>query len=245
MKLTVGERIALLERDKANRLHTHPALYVSLTLMFVLVTAGFFYQGAHAIAIPRGGDGAGGADATKITLPTGCEANEAIVSTGTDGEVRCEDGLLIGASGSITIVNGGTALAFSNSNTSLKESGADELQLQGLLGLLFTNGTDFVEANVVATGINWSFDDDETPDVLYEESNDTGYSITTNNIDIISSETSGTITLSGGTGTATTFTGAICVCSDSTANNSVQCAVSGDTLTATGTTTDVIVYVCF
>ena len=61
MKLTIEERMALLEKDKANRLHTHPALYVGLTLMFVLLTVGYFYQSAYAIAIPRGGgDGAGG-----------------------------------------------------------------------------------------------------------------------------------------------------------------------------------------
>lgn len=55
---------------------------------------------------------------------------------------------------------------------------------------------------------------------------------------------SGTITLSGGTGTATVTSGARCVCTDSTANASVKCAVSGTTLTATGTTTDVITYLC-
>lgn len=55
----------------------------------------------------------------------------------------------------------------------------------------------------------------------------------------------GTITLSGGTGTATVPTGARCVCSDSTAVAAVRCAVSSTTLTATGTTTDVIVYHCF
>jgi hypothetical protein len=54
----------------------------------------------------------------------------------------------------------------------------------------------------------------------------------------------GSITLSAGSGTATTFSGAKCVCTDTTANASVKCAVSGTTLTATGTTTDVIAYVC-
>jgi hypothetical protein len=55
----------------------------------------------------------------------------------------------------------------------------------------------------------------------------------------------GTISLSGGTGTATVLSGHRCVCTDTTANVSVKCAVSGTTLTATGTTTDVIAYFCF
>lgn len=63
--------------------------------------------------------------------------------------------------------------------------------------------------------------------------------------DMTNTRNSGTIALSGGTGTATTFTGAVCVCTDTTANNSVQCSVSGTTLTATGTTTDTIAYACF
>lgn len=56
---------------------------------------------------------------------------------------------------------------------------------------------------------------------------------------------SGTITLAAGTGTATVYSGARCVCTDSTANASVRCAVSSTTLTATGTGTDVIAYLCF
>lgn len=55
----------------------------------------------------------------------------------------------------------------------------------------------------------------------------------------------GTITLAAGSGTATVFSGARCVCTDTTANASVKCAVSGTTLTATGTATDVIAYLCF
>lgn len=55
---------------------------------------------------------------------------------------------------------------------------------------------------------------------------------------------SGTITLSGGTGTAAVTSGARCICTDQTANASVKCVVSGTTLTATGTTTDVITYLC-
>ncbi len=55
----------------------------------------------------------------------------------------------------------------------------------------------------------------------------------------------GAITLSGGTGTATVFSGAKCVCSEqTTAANGVKCSVSGTTLTATGTNTDVITYLC-
>lgn len=54
----------------------------------------------------------------------------------------------------------------------------------------------------------------------------------------------GVITLVAGSGTATVTTGMQCVCTDKTANASVKCVVSGTTLTATGTTTDQIVYVC-
>lgn len=55
----------------------------------------------------------------------------------------------------------------------------------------------------------------------------------------------GQITLSGGTGTAGGVTASsICVCTDTTANASVKCAVSGVTLTATGTASDVINYYC-
>jgi hypothetical protein len=57
-------------------------------------------------------------------------------------------------------------------------------------------------------------------------------------------ETRGTITLAAGTGTATVLSGAICVCTDTTALQPVQCAVVTTTLTATGTTTDVIAYIC-
>ena len=64
-------------------------------------------------------------------------------------------------------------------------------------------------------------------------------------VDMQSTTNSGSITLSVGTGTATTFTGAVCVCTDTTANLNVQCAVSGTTLTATGTASDVIAYACF
>jgi hypothetical protein len=55
----------------------------------------------------------------------------------------------------------------------------------------------------------------------------------------------GTITLSTGSGTATVLSGHRCVCTDTTANVSVKCAVSATTLTATGTGSDVIAYVCF
>ena len=60
----------------------------------------------------------------------------------------------------------------------------------------------------------------------------------------VSTKTVGTITLSGGTGTATVNSGTHCVCDDSTATAIVKCAVSSTTLTATGTGTDVITYIC-
>lgn len=56
--------------------------------------------------------------------------------------------------------------------------------------------------------------------------------------------TRGSITLAAGTGTATVSTGAVCVCTDRTAVAAVQCSVSGTTLTANGTGTDVISYLC-
>lgn len=56
--------------------------------------------------------------------------------------------------------------------------------------------------------------------------------------------TKGTITLSAGTGTATVSSGCTPSCSDTTAINAVQCSVSGTTLTANGTGTDVISYHC-
>jgi hypothetical protein len=55
---------------------------------------------------------------------------------------------------------------------------------------------------------------------------------------------SGTITLAAGTGTATVTSGARCICTDQTAVAAVQCSVSGTTLTANGTATDVITYLC-
>lgn len=56
--------------------------------------------------------------------------------------------------------------------------------------------------------------------------------------------TKGTITLAAGTGTATVASGSICVCSDTTAINAVQCSVTTTTLTANGAGTDVIAYHC-
>lgn len=55
----------------------------------------------------------------------------------------------------------------------------------------------------------------------------------------------GSITLSGGTGTATVRTGALCQCTNTSNQNAPKCAVSGTTLTATSAgATDVIVYFC-
>lgn len=63
---------------------------------------------------------------------------------------------------------------------------------------------------------------------------------------VLNTQNVGTITLAAGTGTAALGqAGQICVCTDTTANASVRCAVSGTTLTATGTGTDVIAYHCF
>jgi hypothetical protein len=77
----------------------------------------------------------------------------------------------------------------------------------------------------------------------------TGSTTSTANVTLNDSTTlhmrGGTITLSGGTGTATVTGGVQCVCTDQTANASVKCAVSATTLTATGTGADVITYWCF
>lgn len=55
----------------------------------------------------------------------------------------------------------------------------------------------------------------------------------------------GTVTLSSGTGTATVTSGATCVVSETTdATKTVKGAVSGTTLTITGTGSDVIAYIC-
>lgn len=64
-------------------------------------------------------------------------------------------------------------------------------------------------------------------------------------ISFSSTKTNGTITLSSGTGTATVASGAKCVCTDTTAQNVVQCAVATTTLTASGIASDVIAYHCF
>ena len=54
----------------------------------------------------------------------------------------------------------------------------------------------------------------------------------------------GTIALSGGTNTVTVASGSVCVCTDTTAINAVQCSVSSTTLTINGTGTDTIAYHC-
>ncbi len=62
-----------------------------------------------------------------------------------------------------------------------------------------------------------------------------------------STKTRGTITMSGGTGTATVLSGAICVCQNTTTAGTVKCAVATTTLTAdkgTAGDTDVIAYHC-
>lgn len=55
----------------------------------------------------------------------------------------------------------------------------------------------------------------------------------------------GTKTLSTGSGTVAVFSGARCVCTDTTAVAAVKCSVSATTLTITGTSSDVIAYLCF
>jgi len=55
----------------------------------------------------------------------------------------------------------------------------------------------------------------------------------------------GTITLSGGSGTATVNSGAICVCSNTSAATVCKPSVSGSTLTtASGAGSDVVSYHC-
>jgi hypothetical protein len=79
-------------------------------------------------------------------------------------------------------------------------------------------------------------------DDSYDETNGI---LTIQGVTVVDSTSGGTVGLSGGTGTATVRNGARCVCTDTTANASVKCAVSGTTLTITGTTTDTIAYFCF
>lgn len=59
-----------------------------------------------------------------------------------------------------------------------------------------------------------------------------------------SARTKGTVTLVATAGSVTTFSGAVCVCTDTTAALPVQCSVSGTTLSIVGTGTDVIAYHC-
>lgn len=89
------------------------------------------------------------------------------------------------------------------------------------------------------SGVNLQVDDGSQVILTLVDDGTTGYFLPT------STKQRGTITLSAGTGTATTFSGATCTCTDTTATNAVQCAVSGTTLTATGTASDVIAYTCF
>jgi hypothetical protein len=62
---------------------------------------------------------------------------------------------------------------------------------------------------------------------------------------VSSAKNKGTVTLSSGTGTATVTAGSVCVATDTTAANAVKTSVSSTTLTLTGTTSDVIAYMCF
>ncbi len=60
-----------------------------------------------------------------------------------------------------------------------------------------------------------------------------------------STKTRGAITMTGGTGTATVLSGALCVCSDISASPAVvRCTVSSTTLTAAGTDGHVANYIC-
>jgi hypothetical protein len=69
--------------------------------------------------------------------------------------------------------------------------------------------------------------------------------LSTTTLKATDTKTSGIITLSGGTGTATVLSGVHCTCGKVTnASNGVICSVSSTTLTATGTNTDQVSYIC-
>lgn len=53
----------------------------------------------------------------------------------------------------------------------------------------------------------------------------------------------GSVTLSGGNGSAPVAAGATCVCSSTTANPA-RCSLAASTLTVTGTGSDVVTYIC-
>mgnify|MGYP001594007727 CR=1 FL=1 len=64
-------------------------------------------------------------------------------------------------------------------------------------------------------------------------------------VEMQSTKNKGSHTLSGATGTVTVKAGSVCVCSEQTdITKLVKCSVSATTLTITGTTTDVISYIC-
>lgn len=55
----------------------------------------------------------------------------------------------------------------------------------------------------------------------------------------------GTVALTAGSATVATFTGARCVCSDTTATNACKVSVAATTATFTGTGTDTLAYFCY
>jgi hypothetical protein len=163
-------------------------------------------------------------------------------------------GIGASSSGNISVIVGGVeSLRFLSSNgiadfvKSLQGDAGNSFQLMATVGASATVPTLLPNKNSTTAGIGADASGDVSLITASQERvriDSTGLATFFNTAVMQSAKNRGTITLSAGTGTVAVLSGQICACSDTTAVAAVKCAVSATTLTATGTGTDVIAYVC-